>query len=139
MKIKASVLVLVLYCVCIANSVIEMATVGGIVDSDGSQNALEIENLARFAVDEHNKKQVLLFYLFIFFNVVFYFLRFRLFPEKFSPSALFFDEGRGLAYEFPRLFLNKIHSFQKYNKMLFLGQKNTMMGLKFSFVFYFVK
>ncbi|KAL6340691.1 hypothetical protein AAG906_014381 [Vitis piasezkii] len=57
MKIKASVLVLVLYCVCIANSVIEMATVGGIHDSDGSQNALEIENLARFAVDEHNKKQ----------------------------------------------------------------------------------
>ncbi|KAJ9699025.1 hypothetical protein PVL29_007878 [Vitis rotundifolia] len=57
MKIKASVLVLVVYCVCIANSVIEMATVGGIVDSDGSQNALEIENLARYAVDEHNKKQ----------------------------------------------------------------------------------
>lgn len=136
MKIKASVLVLVLYCLCIANSVIEMATVGGIHDSDGSQNALEIENLARFAVDEHNKKQVLFF---IFFNLGFYFLRFRLFPEKFSPSALFFDEGRGLAYEFPRLFLNKIHSFQKYNKMLFLGQKNTMMGLKFSFVFYFVK
>ena len=67
MKIKASVLVLVLYCLCIANSVIEMATVGGIHDSDGSQNALEIENLARFAVDEHNKKQVLFFILFIYY------------------------------------------------------------------------
>ncbi|KAL6340716.1 hypothetical protein AAG906_014406 [Vitis piasezkii] len=55
MKIKASVLVLVLHCVCIANSVIEMATVGGIEEYHG--NALEIENLARFAVDEHNKKQ----------------------------------------------------------------------------------
>jgi len=41
-----------------------MATVGGVRDSQGSQNSLETESLARFAVDEHNKKQVyLLFYL----------------------------------------------------------------------------
>ncbi|CAJ1977949.1 unnamed protein product [Sphenostylis stenocarpa] len=34
-----------------------MATVGGVRDSQGSQNSLETESLARFAVDEHNKKQ----------------------------------------------------------------------------------
>ncbi|KAF4356268.1 hypothetical protein CsatB_028600 [Cannabis sativa] len=34
-----------------------MATVGGIKEVDGNQNSLEIESLARFAVDEHNKKQ----------------------------------------------------------------------------------
>ncbi|KAK8707407.1 hypothetical protein V6N13_058468 [Hibiscus sabdariffa] len=33
-----------------------MATVGGISQVEGSANSLEIENLARFAVDEHNKK-----------------------------------------------------------------------------------
>ncbi|MBA0857840.1 hypothetical protein Goshw_017996 [Gossypium schwendimanii] len=33
-----------------------MATLGGISQVDGSANSLEIENLARFAVDEHNKK-----------------------------------------------------------------------------------
>ncbi|OVA11786.1 Proteinase inhibitor I25 [Macleaya cordata] len=30
---------------------------GGIRDSEGSQNSLEIESLAKFAVEEHNKKQ----------------------------------------------------------------------------------
>ncbi|XP_062083596.1 cysteine proteinase inhibitor-like [Humulus lupulus] len=34
-----------------------MATVGGINEVDGRQNSLKIETLARFAVDEHNKKQ----------------------------------------------------------------------------------
>ncbi|GFP94247.1 cysteine proteinase inhibitor [Phtheirospermum japonicum] len=34
-----------------------MATVGDIRQTEGSQNSLEIEDLARFAVDEHNKKQ----------------------------------------------------------------------------------
>lgn len=35
-----------------------MATVGGVKEVEGNQNSLEIENLARFAVDEHNKKEV---------------------------------------------------------------------------------
>ncbi|KAJ1377479.1 Proteinase inhibitor I25, cystatin, conserved site [Sesbania bispinosa] len=34
-----------------------MAAPGGLRDSQGSQNSAEIESLARFAVDEHNKKQ----------------------------------------------------------------------------------
>ncbi|KAK6925509.1 Cystatin domain [Dillenia turbinata] len=34
-----------------------MAAVGGITESQGSENSLEIESLARFAVDQHNKKQ----------------------------------------------------------------------------------
>lgn len=34
-----------------------MAKVGGISDVEGNANSLEIENLARFAVDEHNKKE----------------------------------------------------------------------------------
>ncbi|GMI97379.1 ARABIDOPSIS THALIANA PHYTOCYSTATIN 6, cystatin B [Hibiscus trionum] len=33
-----------------------MAALGGISQAEGSANSLEIENLARFAVDEHNKK-----------------------------------------------------------------------------------
>ncbi|XP_028783024.1 cysteine proteinase inhibitor 6-like [Neltuma alba] len=35
----------------------EMATVGGVHDSPGAQNSAEIEGLARFAVEEHNKKE----------------------------------------------------------------------------------
>lgn len=36
-----------------------MASVGGISEvGDGKQNSLEIDSLARFAVAEHNKKQV---------------------------------------------------------------------------------
>ncbi|KAL3518789.1 hypothetical protein ACH5RR_021378 [Cinchona calisaya] len=34
-----------------------MATVGGIRESQGSQNSLDIDSLARFAVEDHNKKQ----------------------------------------------------------------------------------
>ncbi|XP_012456042.1 cysteine proteinase inhibitor 6 [Gossypium raimondii] len=32
-------------------------TLGGVHPSQGSQNSVELENLARFAVDEHNKKE----------------------------------------------------------------------------------
>ncbi|KAJ8766836.1 hypothetical protein K2173_008390 [Erythroxylum novogranatense] len=34
-----------------------MANVGGVKEVSGSANSLEIENLARFAVDDYNKKQ----------------------------------------------------------------------------------
>ncbi|KAI5673508.1 hypothetical protein M9H77_13872 [Catharanthus roseus] len=34
-----------------------MATLGGIRESEGSQNSLELDNLARFAVEDHNAKQ----------------------------------------------------------------------------------
>ncbi|KAL4567538.1 hypothetical protein LXL04_023125 [Taraxacum kok-saghyz] len=34
-----------------------MAAVGGITECKGTENSLEIDNLAKFAVDEHNKKQ----------------------------------------------------------------------------------
>ncbi|KAI3756689.1 hypothetical protein L1987_56511 [Smallanthus sonchifolius] len=34
-----------------------MAVVGGISESKGVENSLEIDDLARFAVDQHNKKQ----------------------------------------------------------------------------------
>ncbi|KAK9059073.1 hypothetical protein SSX86_021692 [Deinandra increscens subsp. villosa] len=34
-----------------------MATLGGISESKGVENSLEIDSLAQFAVDEHNKKQ----------------------------------------------------------------------------------
>ncbi|KAJ6852318.1 putative cysteine proteinase inhibitor 12 [Iris pallida] len=34
-----------------------MATLGGVRDSKGAENSLEAEELARFAVDEHNKKE----------------------------------------------------------------------------------
>ncbi|KAJ6964103.1 cysteine proteinase inhibitor A-like [Populus alba x Populus x berolinensis] len=33
-----------------------MATVGGITEVEGSANSLEIDSLARFAVDDYNKK-----------------------------------------------------------------------------------
>lgn len=35
-----------------------MATLGGLRESHGASNDAEIESLARFAVDEHNKKEV---------------------------------------------------------------------------------
>jgi len=35
-----------------------MAALGGNRDVAGSQNSVEIDSLARFAVEEHNKKQV---------------------------------------------------------------------------------
>ncbi|KAJ6702414.1 CYSTATIN FAMILY MEMBER [Salix koriyanagi] len=34
-----------------------MATLGGVHDSEASQNSVEIDSLARFAVEEHNKKE----------------------------------------------------------------------------------
>uniref|UniRef100_A0A2P2J918 Cysteine proteinase inhibitor n=1 Tax=Rhizophora mucronata TaxID=61149 RepID=A0A2P2J918_RHIMU len=34
-----------------------MATLGGVRDVEGSANSIEIDSLARFAVDEHNKKE----------------------------------------------------------------------------------
>ena len=39
-----------------------MAKLGGISQVEGNANSLEMENLARFAVDEHNKKEVPLFF-----------------------------------------------------------------------------
>ncbi|KMT19196.1 hypothetical protein BVRB_1g015880 [Beta vulgaris subsp. vulgaris] len=35
-----------------------MATLGGLREYQGASNYAEIESLARFAVEEHNKKQV---------------------------------------------------------------------------------
>ena len=35
-----------------------MAKVGGISPVEGSQNSAEIDSLARFAVDQYNKKEV---------------------------------------------------------------------------------
>ena len=35
-----------------------MSTVGGISTVEGSQNSATIDGLARFAVEEHNKKEV---------------------------------------------------------------------------------
>ncbi|KAF8398133.1 hypothetical protein HHK36_017059 [Tetracentron sinense] len=34
-----------------------MTTLGGISDSKGTQNSAEIQSLAQFAVEEHNKKE----------------------------------------------------------------------------------
>lgn len=39
-----------------------MATLGGLRESQGAANDAEIESLARFAVDEHNKKEVVFFF-----------------------------------------------------------------------------
>ncbi|RDX65262.1 hypothetical protein CR513_56089, partial [Mucuna pruriens] len=35
-----------------------MTTLGGLTDITGAQNSVDIENLARFAVHEHNKNQM---------------------------------------------------------------------------------
>lgn len=35
-----------------------MATLGGISESKGAENSLEIESLAKFAVEDYDKKQV---------------------------------------------------------------------------------
>ncbi|KAG5227750.1 hypothetical protein OIU76_017290 [Salix suchowensis] len=35
----------------------KMATLGGVHDSEASQNSVQIDSLARFAVEEHNKKE----------------------------------------------------------------------------------
>ncbi|KAL2926617.1 Cysteine proteinase inhibitor [Bienertia sinuspersici] len=34
-----------------------MATVGGIKEKEGSENSLDVEALAKFAVDDHNTKE----------------------------------------------------------------------------------
>ncbi|CAN1249749.1 Cysteine proteinase inhibitor [Linum perenne] len=34
-----------------------MATLGGVKEAQGSANSLEIDDLARFAVDHHNQKE----------------------------------------------------------------------------------
>ncbi len=55
-----------------------MARVGGVSEIKGNQNSLEIDGLARYAVDEHNKKEVfLILFLFLFF--LFYILTFVMF------------------------------------------------------------
>ncbi|RWW14165.1 hypothetical protein BHE74_00037915 [Ensete ventricosum] len=46
-------------CSSLLFSIAMAAMVGGLKESEGSQNSAEIEELARFAVDEHNKKEVL--------------------------------------------------------------------------------
>lgn len=48
-----------------------MATLGGIREAGGSENSLEINDLARFAVDEHNKKQVFFSFFFPHFLPLF--------------------------------------------------------------------
>lgn len=35
-----------------------MATLGGVHEPRGAENSVAVEDLARFAVDEHNKKEV---------------------------------------------------------------------------------
>ncbi|XP_059653679.1 cysteine proteinase inhibitor 6 isoform X2 [Cornus florida] len=42
---------------CNQEDLIPMATLGGIQESQSSQNSAEIDSLARFAVEEHNKKE----------------------------------------------------------------------------------
>ena len=66
-------LVLVLLCsVCELGHCLERSSVlkmrlGGVHDCKGSQNSAEIDSLARFAVQEHNKKAVIsLSFLFLF-------------------------------------------------------------------------
>ncbi|CAL9749712.1 unnamed protein product [Musa acuminata subsp. burmannicoides] len=44
-------------CSSLLFSIAMAAMVGGLKESEGSQNSAEIEELARFAVDEHNKKE----------------------------------------------------------------------------------
>lgn len=46
-------------CSSLLFSIAMAAMVGGLKESEASQNSAEIEELARFAVDEHNKKEVL--------------------------------------------------------------------------------
>ena len=49
---------------CVQDPFIKMK-LGGVRDYIGAQNSLEIDALARFAVQEHNKKQV---FSFVFFG-----------------------------------------------------------------------
>ncbi|CAK9188555.1 unnamed protein product [Ilex paraguariensis] len=43
--------------ICRGDEFIRMKTLGGVHDCMGSQNSFEIEKIARFAVQEHNKKE----------------------------------------------------------------------------------
>lgn len=71
--ISVSVLVLVLLCSvcelghCLERSSVLQMRLGGIHDCKGSQNSAEIDSLARFAVQEHNKKAVISLSFFDFF------------------------------------------------------------------------
>lgn len=47
-----------------------MADVGAVGEPQGVENSVEIETLAKFAVDEHNKKEVLFSYYFSLFPIV---------------------------------------------------------------------
>ncbi|XP_042488280.1 cysteine proteinase inhibitor 6-like [Macadamia integrifolia] len=42
---------------CGDDNLIRMATLGGVREVEGFQNSIEIDELGRFAVDEHNKKE----------------------------------------------------------------------------------
>ncbi|XP_043718873.1 cysteine proteinase inhibitor A isoform X2 [Telopea speciosissima] len=42
---------------CSDDNLIKMTTLGGVREVEGFQNSLEIDELGRFAVDEHNKKE----------------------------------------------------------------------------------
>lgn len=62
-----ALLVLILCCSSISSfgfqeeekeGLIVMTTVGGVRDSQINENSVEIEELGRFAVEEHNKKEV---------------------------------------------------------------------------------
>ena len=53
---------------------------GGVTDVKGHENSLQIDDLARFAVDDHNKKEVLSL---LCFNVVMIFhFRFFFFNKR---------------------------------------------------------
>jgi len=75
MKNKSSLIilsVLVLLCGCYTelglcgqDNFLKMK-LGGVHDCKGSQNSAEIDSLARFAVQEHNKKEVFFLDLFSF-------------------------------------------------------------------------
>jgi hypothetical protein len=60
-----------------------MTTLGGARDVPESQNSLEIDGLARFAVEEHNKKQVSFFLSFPTNSYVFIVMSICLMSEYF--------------------------------------------------------
>ncbi|KAL4603780.1 hypothetical protein ACB092_10G148300 [Castanea dentata] len=72
-SVLPGLLVLVLLCSlcelghCLERSSVIKMRLGGIRDCKGSQNSAEIDSLARFAVQEHNKKAV----IFLFFSFCF--------------------------------------------------------------------
>lgn len=64
------------------------STLGGVHDSQGASNSAGVEELARFAVDEHNKKEVKMFSLCSFYllrsRFEWFFCRFGVFPSRIS-------------------------------------------------------